>query len=80
MIMSIEELLTQNKNFIYKIASKYSKYYNIDDLFQVGAIGFIKAYKNYKKPDNGCGIWLYNPCFRTGVRTGSGGTGRGFYQ
>ena len=33
MIMSIEELLTQNKNFIYKIASKYSKYYNIDDLF-----------------------------------------------
>ena len=51
MIMSIEELLTQNKNFIYKIASKYSKYYNIDDLFQVGAIGFIKAYKNYKKVD-----------------------------
>ncbi len=27
-----------------------------------------------------CGIWLYDPCFRTGVRTGSGGTGRGFYQ
>ena len=31
-------------------------------------------------PDKGCGIWLYDPCFRTGVRTGSGGTGRGFYQ
>ena len=31
-------------------------------------------------PDNGCGIWLYDPCFCTGVRTGSGGTGRGFYQ
>ena len=26
-------------------------------------------------PDNGCGIWLYDPCFRTGVRTGTGGTG-----
>ena len=25
-------------------------------------------------------IWLYDPCFRTGVRTGSSGTGRGFYQ
>ena len=46
------------------------------------------AYEEYKNlqntfrhlPDNGCGIWLYDPCFRTGVRTGSGGTGRGFYQ
>ena len=59
MIMSIEELLTQNKNFIYKIASKYSKYYNIDDLFQVGAIGFIKAYKNYKKVDTKFTTYAY---------------------
>ena len=48
MTETIEELITENKNFIYKIASKYSKYYNIEDLFQVGAIGFIKAYKKYK--------------------------------
>lgn len=48
MINSIESLIIENKNFIYKIASKYSRYYNIEDLFQVGVIGFIKAYKNYK--------------------------------
>lgn len=48
MTETIEELINENKNFIYKIASKYSKYYNIEDLFQVGAIGFIKAYKKYK--------------------------------
>lgn len=45
--MNIEKLITDNKNFIYKIASKYSKYYCIEDLFQVGTIGFIKAYKKY---------------------------------
>lgn len=49
MIDSIESLIIENKNFIYKIASKYSRYYNIEDLFQVGTIGFIKAYKNFKK-------------------------------
>ena len=38
------------------------------------------SYTHLPLPDNGCGIWLYDPCFRTGVRTGSGGTGRGFYQ
>lgn len=44
----IEMLIEENKNLIYKIASKYSYYYNIEDLFQVGVIGLIKAYKNYK--------------------------------
>lgn len=56
---SIEDLLIENKNFIYKIASKYSRYYNIDDLFQVGAIGFIKAYKNYKKTDTKFTTYAY---------------------
>lgn len=32
---------------IYKIASKYNSYYSMDDLYQVGSIGIIKAYKNY---------------------------------
>lgn len=45
--MNVEKLIIDNKNFIYKIASKYSKYYCIEDLFQVGTIGFIKAYKKY---------------------------------
>lgn len=52
MTKSIEDLIMENKNFIYKIASKYSRYYSIDDLFQVGAIGFIKAYKKF---DNSLG-------------------------
>jgi len=48
----ISEVVKENQNLIYKIASKYSTYYNIEDLFQVGAIGLIKAYKNYKEDSN----------------------------
>ena len=43
--------IKDNENLIYKIASKYSNYYNIDDLYQAGCVGIIKAYKNYK-PNN----------------------------
>lgn len=43
------DIIHDNEGIIYKIASKYSKYYNIDDLYQVGSIGIIKAYKNYNK-------------------------------
>ncbi len=42
-------LIKESEGLIYKIASKYSMYYSIDDLYQVGTIGVIKAYKNYKK-------------------------------
>lgn len=42
---SLEILLEENKKLIYSI----SKYFDGDkeDLFQVGVLGFIKAYKNY---------------------------------
>ena len=40
--------IKENENLIYKIASKYSNYYNIDDLYQAGCMGIIKAIKNYK--------------------------------
>ena len=43
----IEQIIYKNKNLIYKIASKYSAYYSMEDLFQVGVIGIINAYKNY---------------------------------
>ena len=43
--------IKDNENLIYKIASKYSNYYNIDDLYQAGCVGIIKAHKNYK-PNN----------------------------
>ncbi len=53
----IWKLIEENKNLIYKIAHSYSGCANIDDLFQVGCIGIINAYKNYK--DN------YNTKFST---------------
>lgn len=46
------ELIKANEGLIYKIASKYSKYYNIEDLYQVGSIGIIKAYKKYREDCN----------------------------
>ena len=52
MKVPVELLIEKNKNLIYKVASKYTKYYNVDDLFQVGVIGLIKAAKNYKKNKN----------------------------
>lgn len=42
-------LIKESEGLIYKIASKYSMYYSIDDLYQVGSIGVIKAYKNFKR-------------------------------
>lgn len=59
MIKDLEEVILENKNFIYKIASKYSKHYNIEDLFQVGTIGFIKAYKNYKESNTKFTTYAY---------------------
>ena len=41
------EIINENEKLIYKIASNYSSYYNIEDLYQVGIIGIIKAYKKY---------------------------------
>ena len=49
--MTTLELINLNTNLIYKIASKF---YNIDkqDLYQVGVVGLLKAYDNYKKNGN----------------------------
>lgn len=35
-------------NLIYAIIRKYFKGYDIDDLYQVGVVGVMKAYDNYK--------------------------------
>lgn len=45
----IEGVVSDCEKMIYKIAYKYSKYYNIEDLYQSGMIGLIKAYKKYNK-------------------------------
>ena len=46
--MTTLEVINLNKNLIYKIASKF---YNVDleDLYQVGVVGILKAYNNYQK-------------------------------
>ena len=43
----LSELLEQNKNLIYKISTLFTNYSNKEDLFQVGCIGLINAYKKY---------------------------------
>ena len=45
------EFINDNKNLIYSIANYY-KGYNIEDLFQVGCIGLIEAYKKYDATKN----------------------------
>lgn len=49
---TIEELIHENKNLIYSITRYFEKYPNKEDLFQVGCIGIIKAYKNYDSKMN----------------------------
>ncbi len=41
------EVINSCEKMIYKLASNYSMYYSIDDLYQAGIIGLIKAYKKY---------------------------------
>ena len=43
-----EQLIRDNQGLIWEIAKRF---YNVDknDLFQAGALGMIKAYRNYKK-------------------------------
>lgn len=46
------KLIKENAKLIYKIASKYSEYYDIEDLFQEGVKGLDKARKNYDPNSN----------------------------
>ena len=48
----LTNIIIENESLIYSIINKYTNYYDIDDLYQVGVIGMIKAYKNYKKDYN----------------------------
>lgn len=47
-----EEVITSTSGMIYMIINKYFKGYDREDLYQVGVIGVIKAYDNYKKEHN----------------------------
>ena len=45
--MDIDEIILENEKLIYKIINKYTKYFEIDDLYQVAIMGLVKASKNY---------------------------------
>ena len=47
-----DEILFKNEALIYSVVNKYSKYFDKDDLYQVGVLGLISAYKNYKDDKN----------------------------
>lgn len=46
------KIITDNENLIYKITHYFTNYLSKEDLFQVGCIGLIKAYYNYKDTYN----------------------------
>lgn len=45
----MENLIIEYESLIWAIAQKFSYYKNKDDLFQVGCVGLIEAYKNFNK-------------------------------
>ena len=46
---TLVELIKENKKLICAIISKYARYYEFDDLYQVSIIGIMKAYRNFKR-------------------------------
>lgn len=44
---NLKNIIVNNQNLIYKIASYFTYYNNKEDLFQAGCIGLITAYKKY---------------------------------
>ena len=44
-------LIKENENLIYYFINKYKSCINKEDLYQVGVVGLINAYKNYKKDE-----------------------------
>lgn len=49
---NLTNLVLENKNLIYKISMLFTNYSNKEDLFQVGCIGLINAYKRYDESFN----------------------------
>ncbi len=47
MTENITAIIDENKNLIYSISHYFKNYPNKEDLFQVGCIGVINAYKNF---------------------------------
>ena len=54
----LTNIIMENQGLIYEAMKYFKNYDNKDDLYQVGCIGFIKAYKNFKE-DKGCKFTTY---------------------
>ena len=54
----LNELIMSNQGLIYSVMNRFRNYPNKEDLYQVGCIGIIKAYRNYKN-DLGCKFSTY---------------------
>ena len=50
--LSLEEVINNSSGLIHSIISKYTSFYEYDDLYQVATIGVIKAYYNYQNSFN----------------------------
>ena len=44
--------LLEYEGLVYSIINRYSKYFDNDDLYQVGMMGLINAYKNFDNREN----------------------------
>lgn len=49
--MNLDELIVKNKELIYSIVYRFRKN-DVEELFQVGCLGLIKAFNNYKSEYN----------------------------
>ena len=47
-----DKTLFENEALIYSVINKYIRYFDKEDLYQVGVLGLINAYKNYKDDKN----------------------------
>lgn len=45
----LSDVVKTYEKMVYKLAYNYSRYYNVEDLYQAGMIGLIKAYKKFDK-------------------------------
>ena len=48
----LTNVIEKYQSLIWSIVNKYRTYFDKDDLFQVGVIGLINAYKNFKETKN----------------------------
>ncbi|MFI3307501.1 MAG: sigma-70 family RNA polymerase sigma factor [Mycoplasmatota bacterium] len=49
--MDTRTIILENQNLIYKLANSFNSK-NIDDLFQAGCLGVVKAYRNFNESFN----------------------------